>query len=348
MSPDQLEPGFTELLVESLAGAYCLSDAVLARVAAGQMTVNYAGTAGGIRVFVKQYLAGTDLAGERDAIELSEFAGHGGVPTARLVRTSDGSMIYEGVEAPLSVWHFVDGVSADVGGMDGQRMAAAGAATGRLHRVLAGHPSISPAVEAPTALCDLSRAAQRIEYVLGELSRTATSDRFLAWAAEVLQWRLALMPRLAEILAALPPLQGQVVHGDLAAPNLLFHGGEVAAIVDFRPPRKARLVSWEVSRLACDPRAVLRGQDWLRGLGFFVAAYRDEYPQAPRGDLLAAVRAWVCYSASSIYPYDELVSGRPLFPEALRAYARQRQEALVAVLENLASIEEAVQGGLAR
>lgn len=76
------------------------------------------------------------------------------------------------------------------------------------------------------------------------------------------------------------------MHGDLAAPNVLFNGDEVAAVIDFRPP-KARPVAWEVSRLACTPRTVLGGAEWLRGLRGFVAAYRDVHPDARADDLVA-------------------------------------------------------------
>ncbi len=59
----------------ALAAAYGLSDAELDRVANGQSTLNYAGTAGGRRIFVKCYSTDANLHAERHAIKLCEYAG---------------------------------------------------------------------------------------------------------------------------------------------------------------------------------------------------------------------------------------------------------------------------------
>lgn len=53
----------------------------------------------------------------------------------------------------------------------------------------------------------------------------------------------------------------------------------------------------------------------------------------------AAVRTWVCYSAASVYPFDDLLDGHALLPEPLQRYAVDRQHALVAVLERLDEVE---------
>lgn len=110
-------------------------------------------------------------------------------------------------------------------------------------------------------------------------------------------------------------------------------------MIDFRPPR-ARLVPWEISRIGCDPRTVLRGEEWQRGLCLLAAAYRDEHGHVRTDDLVAAVQVWFCYSATSIYPFDELIMGKPLEADSLKMYARHRQQALVIVMNDLAMIEE--------
>jgi hypothetical protein len=76
-------------------------------------------------------------------------------------------------------------------------------------------------------------------------------------------------------------------------------------------------VAWEISRLGCDPRTVFQGEEWVHGYQGLVAAYRDENPELPRGDLVGSVRAWLCYSAASTYPFDDLVDGRALLPVPL-------------------------------
>jgi hypothetical protein len=85
---------------------------------------------------------------------------------------------------------------------------------------------------------------------------------------------------------------------------------------------------------------VFRGEEWLRGLDGFVAASRAEHPGAPADDLLACVWAWTCYTAASIYPFDELIGGGPLLPEPMRAYARDRQRALETVMGQFKAIED--------
>jgi hypothetical protein len=62
----------------TLAAAYGLADAELDRVANGQSTLNYAGTAGGRPIFVKRYPTDTDLHAERHA--LTTFLVHPVVP----------------------------------------------------------------------------------------------------------------------------------------------------------------------------------------------------------------------------------------------------------------------------
>jgi hypothetical protein len=240
------------------------------------------------------------------------------------------------------VWEFVAADADEDAGLDEAQMTAVGTVIGQLHRVLSAHPAARPRQDVGT-LCDIDKAAGKVERVLRALAAGATPDPgFRAWATDVLLWRQALMPKLRTMLEALPPLTSQVVHGDLAAPNVLFRDRRVAAVIDFRPP-SVRPVAWEISRLGCDPRSVLRGDGWIRGFLGLTAAYRAENPDLPGPDLVGAVRAWVCYSAASIYPFDDLVDGRALLPESLQQYATARHHALVAVLGRLDEIEDAVQ-----
>jgi len=326
----------------ALAAAYGLPDAALGRVANGQSTLNYAGTAGGRRVFVKCYPHDADLDSERRAIMLSEYARGAGVPAARVIASCQGELIHDNA---ISVWEYVDGESADRAPLlTPDRMAAAGHAVGRLHRAFAAHPAAAPARRPGAAgVCDPTAAAEKITATLDAYRALTEPGEFERWAVEVLRWRLSLIPRLSRLLASLPPLTSQIVHGDLATPNLLFRGASLSAIVDFRPPRP-RPLAWEISRLACDPRTIVRRPDWLYGLRRFVAAYRAAGGTSHVDDVLAAVRVWLCYTATSTYPFSELVSGPTPFPDRLRRYARDRQAAVVAVLTDLDTVEAAVRG----
>jgi homoserine kinase type II len=212
---------------------------------------------------------------------------------------------------------------------------------GHLHRVLASHPAAAPTRRPGAEVRDLAAAAEVFTATLRAYRAMTEPSEFDRWAVEVLRWRLSLVPRLARLLGSLPPLTGQVVHGDLASPNLLYRDARLAAIIDFRPPRP-RPLAWEVSRLACDPRTVPRRDDWHRGLQGFLTAYQAAGGTATAHDLLAAVRVWLCYTATSIYPFSDLAGGHALLPENLRRYARDRQDAVVAVLAELDAIEAAV------
>lgn len=214
-------------MVKALEVAYGQPAAELQRFTGGTATVNYTGQAGGRRIFVKVYLPGTDLDPERGAIELSEFAAAGGVPTAGVIRSLNGSLIHRSDDTGLSVWELLPGGPAGKSGLSEREMGAVGGSLGRLHRVLAGYPAAPPAVVSASGLCDIGRSIGKIDKVLAALARTPNPDGFQAWAVDVLRWRLALMPRIAEILAGLPPLTSQILHGDFAAPNVLFRDHRV-------------------------------------------------------------------------------------------------------------------------
>ena len=119
------------------------------------------------------------------------------------------------------------------------------------------------------------------------------AEEFSAWALDVLHSRRELMPRMS----AMQPARARR-----------------SRCTERAPPRRTRdgcdrLSSavhagggLEIARLACDPRTVLRGEEWVRGLRGLVAAYREENPDLPTDDLVGSVRAWVRCSAASIYP----------------------------------------------
>jgi Ser/Thr protein kinase RdoA (MazF antagonist) len=104
-------------------------------------------------------------------------------------------------------------------------------------------------------------------------------SRFELWAWEAAKERRGLLDRAGAILAGLPDLTVQVVHGDLASPNLMMYGDEVVGVIDFQAPLP-RFSAWEIARIGCDPRTVTRGDDWTSGLADLLIAYREEHPAA--------------------------------------------------------------------
>lgn len=319
----------------TLERCYGLHAAEIARIPAGTATANYAVTdvAGG-RWFAKVYRPHSDLRREREALELAGYARARGVPVPRLRRTRDGRLLQDAGPTPMSLWEYVaDAVTAE-GGLTGERWRTAGAVLGRLHRVLAGHPAARPALSPATGLCDVDRARARYERLIGEYGRRDALGAFGAWALDAVRERAALLDRVAAILARLPALTTQIVHGDLASPNVLLRGDQVAALIDFQPP-EPRHVSWEIARIGCDPRTVLLGGQWVAGLSELLGAYRDEHPGARVDDLASVVAAGCAYTLASTYPLAVPLDDPDAAGPALEAYARARHEAALVLLDQL-------------
>jgi len=135
-------------------------------------------------------------------------------------------------------------------------------------------------------------------------------------------------------------LTAQIVHGDLASPNLLLRGEAVAAVIDFRAPGH-RSAAWELGRIVLDPRTVLaRPDDWIPGLARAVGAYRTTNPALPAADLIAVPRVAAGYLACSVYPLSEPLNDPAAVTPALEAYGRARHEAADVLWERLDEAEE--------
>jgi homoserine kinase type II len=128
-------------------------------------------------------------------------------------------------------------------------------------------------------------------------------------------------------------------HGDLAAPNVLLRGEDVAAIVDFQPAHPAYL-AWEIARIACDPRTVVADESWLASLPLLLEAYRDAYPAVRDEDLDSVIALGCAYTLASTYPLAQPLAtpsvARSEHAEAsLQRYGRARHDAALVMLEHL-------------
>ncbi|MFG1905174.1 phosphotransferase enzyme family protein [Kribbella sp. NPDC048928] len=301
-------------------------------MAAGTNTVNYRIVdVDGRNWFAKIYRG--DLPRERAAIELTAFAGQGGVPVPDVRRTRTGALIDE--RMPMSLWEFVDGETAE-GGITGDRWPAIGTVLGRLHRRLAEHPHATPALRPATEVRDVARSERSFDRLIASLHERDTPSPFQEWAREAAQERRALLHKAGAILADLPALTVQVLHGDLAAPNLMLRKDEVAAVIDFQPPRPG-FIAWEIARIGCDPRTVLLGDQWIDGLRELLDAYRAEHPAVRPEDLRSAVAVGCAYTVGSTYP---LAEPAPV-SASLEAYARARHQAALHILQRLEDLSDA-------
>ncbi len=223
---------------------------------AGTATRNYlAEDREGGRWFVKAYPRGTnmDMDRERQALALGEAARRAGVSVPAVRRTVTGEMIASAGGLSVSVTQYIADAETAEGGLSGGRWAAVGETVGRLHRALASHPVGPPHPVVARAVCDVARARRRLEELLARCA-AAPPPRggFAAWCARTAEQRRAALPEVAARLEKLPAtLMTQVVHGDLASPNLLLRGEAVAAVIDFRPPSH-RSAAWEFGRIVLD------------------------------------------------------------------------------------------------
>lgn len=323
-------------LVEVLANSYGVDLVDVARIDAGTATDNYVGSDGpGRRWFVKVYRDPDTLSAERAAIGLARFARAGGTPIPEVYRALDGEWVVEPQGRPaLSLWDYVPDATTAERGLRGNQWASVGAVVGGLHRRLATHPAASPTLRPAAGIYDVERARGEYNQLIEECHRRGSRDEFQRWALLAMQERRALLPRVTAILSRLPPLTTQILHGDLAAPNLLLRGDDVAAVVDFQPP-SSRYVAWEIARVACDPRTIALGDQWIEGLSELLQSYRREHPAVQIQDLTSVIAAGCVYTMCSTYPLVETLTATTCADTALREYARVRHDAAIRMLEAL-------------
>jgi Ser/Thr protein kinase RdoA (MazF antagonist) len=261
-------------------------------------------------------------------------------PLPPVIPGDDGSVICRHDGLAYSVWPYLDAPSGADAGLTGTQMAAMGETLGRMHRRLAQHPlSLSQPTGRLVRRWDVGRLRAELAR-LCRLAATRGDTDFGAWACEALTQRIAVLPAVGPIADALPALSTQVIHGDLAAPNVLLTEDGIAAVIDYQPPA-VQPIAHDISRIGCDPRTVLRLESqWPGALRHLAEAYLTESPGAPLGDVVASVRWLVCYTAMSTYPLRRLIVGESPTGGSLEAYARQRHQALQSVMGSLDEVED--------
>ncbi|TGB08731.1 aminoglycoside phosphotransferase [Streptomyces sp. MZ04] len=335
-------------VASTLVLAYGLHPAEITRIPEGTATDNYTIVdQTGHRHFAKVYRTGEHLDLERASIELSEYAADGGVGTARATRTREHELLETHGRLPMSLWSYVPHTETAEGNLAGARWAAVGTAMGRLHSRLAAHPAAAPTLEPGAAVCDVVTARDRFERLIHAYQRRLRLGEFETWALQAARERQAILGDVERTLASLPQLTVQILHGDMAGPNVLLENDEVAAIVDFRPPTPGYL-AWEIARLGCDPKSVLdnSAESWLTGYTDLTLAYRDANPMASVDDLLSSLRVGCAAMLCSAFPLSVPVERPHIVDAALEAYGRVRHEAALMLLDRLPVMEEALRDAL--
>ena len=223
-------------LADALTRHYRCEVHSIARIAKGMGTTNWLVRTSGADYFLKQYPPSADIAGEAAALRLSHEARDAGLPVPLVIPTAAGELLWSEGDLALALFeHFPDTTSGIA--LSRSEMAQAGHVLGRLHTCLRGRPARRDTAVEWLAL-DASRKRAAFERALRAIEKQKEQDEFDRRTVPLLRRRLELLPRAASLLASLPLLARQVVHGDYSIWNILFRRGELIAVVDFRPPER--------------------------------------------------------------------------------------------------------------
>ncbi len=224
------------------------------------------------------------------------------------------------------------------GALSRSEMMQAGRMLGRLHACLRGRPALRDTAGEWLAL-DVHRKRAAFERYLSILERREEHDAFDRRTAPLLQRRLELLPRAAALLASVPPLARQVVHGDYGTSNILFRDGVLVAVVDFRPPDRF-LPAFEIGRTALAPESLTAGSGWQDKALAFAEAYCRANPDIGRADVEFAPHVWAIQLVRSEYALRQHYLGPLKRQSDLDRFWFQRCEAAEMVFESLDELSE--------
>lgn len=325
--------GVEEVLAEVLPRAFGISGSA-SRIPAGTATDNFVVESGsGERWFAKVYRDQRSLALEQDAIDCALYSREGGVPVPALRRDAAGRSIIRSEGIALSLWEYIEGAQTAEGGLAGERWENVGAVLGRMHRRLATHPAARPSSGPASGLCDVPRARLLYDRLIDAYQQRHVLDEDQEWALEAASLRRSLLPRVQSMLEHLPDMTVQVLHGDLASPNLMMRGDDVAAVIDFQPP-SPQYLDWEIARIGCDPRTIVADSEWPTGLSRLLEAYEQENPMV-QSDMRSIVAAGCAYTLASTYPLGAPLRAPTVDHAGLMEYGRTRHIAALAMLDSL-------------
>ncbi|WP_079054301.1 phosphotransferase enzyme family protein [Streptomyces graminilatus] len=338
-----LNPQAQSDLASVLASAYGLPGAVLERLPVGQVTINYRAYVGDQVLFVKHYQdSSAGLSADQGAVDQTQLAGIHQVPVASVRPSTGGDTIVRQGGIAVSVWEWVPGAVVNHG-LNPAQQRAAGTTLGRIHTTFADHPAGSgPSAKLDKWLRpDIDKLEATTVKLLGIAGERAQRDEFDEQALRTLAERRAMLHRIPELLAGLPSLTTQVLHGDYSAVNLLFQGDELTAVLDFLPPDPF-LIAYELGRIAFDPRTVVLDEDWMAAGVNLVGAYLEANPHVPTADVTACARVALLQLMTSLYGVKQHYLKPGLLQEDLDQFWLLRHAAAQQMLVGLGDVESAL------
>ncbi len=304
----------------------------ISRIAKGMGTTNWRVRTIAGYCFLKQYPPGADIAGETAALELSQRARAAGVPVPRVIPSVAGELLQSAEEPAFALLEYFPRTTSGIA-QSCSETAQAGDTLGRLHAWMRGQPGLRDTATEWLAL-DARRKRAAFERYIATIESRGEQHEFDRRTVALLHRRLELLPKAAALLASLPLLARQVVHGDYSLQNILFREGELVAVVDFRPPERF-LPAFEIGRAALAPEMVTAGPGWLDKALAFVEAYCRANPDIPRSDVQFAPQVWAIQLIRSEYGVRQHYRG-PLERQAdLDRFWFQRCEAAEMIRDDL-------------
>jgi Ser/Thr protein kinase RdoA (MazF antagonist) len=333
----------SERIVSALQMGYGLHGVHVARLLIRQNTTNYRASTGSRELFVKNYPVGADLTAEVAAISLTRLAGEHRVPVAPVVPSRNDAVVHRfGSGHAISVWEWRPAHPVP-GYLSRDQQVAAGHALGALHQTFRLHPAGGRRCDKAERWLapDLAGIQSTIDRVMKAIGAREQRDEFAHIATTTLNERRAMLHTVPGLLAELPPLSCQVLHGDYSTANLLFTGDKLAAVVDFSPPEPF-LLAYELGRIAFDPHAVTGDDDWIHAGLNLVRAYLDANPTAATADVLGCARVALLQLITSLYGVQQHYLAPGLLQADLDQFWIVRHHAAQQLARNLPTVEAAL------
>ena len=319
-------------LADMIERHYAFKVHSIARIAKGMGTTNWLVRTAVADYFLKQYQPDTDIAGEAAALKLTEEARAAGVPAPRVIPSVTHDLLSSQGDRAIALFEYFPDTTSGVA-LSSSEMAQAGHTLGRLHAFLRSRSGLRDGTTEWLAF-DERRKRAAFERYVATIERRGGQDQFDRRTSSLLHRRLELLPRAVALLASLPPLARQVVHGDYSVQNILFREGELVAVVDFRPPERF-LPAFEIGRAALAPETVTADPGWRDKALVFVEAYCRANPGIARSDIQFAPHVWAVQLIRSEYGVRQHYRGPVERQTDLDRFWFQRSEAADTILDNL-------------
>jgi Ser/Thr protein kinase RdoA (MazF antagonist) len=151
-----------------------------------------------------------------------------------------------------------------------------------------------------------------------------------------------VIDKIPGLLAELPELTAQILHGDYSPVNLLFDGEQLSAVLDFRPPDPF-LIAYDLGRMAFYPNTVVYDPGWMGAARTLITAYQEANPGVAAADIRSCARVALVQLLGSLYGVKQHYLKPGLFQDDLDEFWLLRHRAAGILLDSLAGIDALLQ-----